>query len=123
MLRWLDTDQIQQSDYYLLCGGLRIKTISNYDNNGKKLNYTTYDYNNENGCTGVLLNNIETIDSLHCKYFKDKVYATSIPRNVRLSEAPSHGKPITAYDFSSRGSQAYIALADEVIRKNRTKGG
>ena len=76
-LRWLDTDQIQQSDYYLLCGGLRIKTISNYDNNGKKLNYTTYDYNNENGCTGVLLNNIETIDSLHCKYFKDKVYSPS----------------------------------------------
>ena len=79
---------------------------------------------------GVLLTMFDTRTNLSIqvaeevkKYFKDKVYATSIPRNVRLSEAPSHGKPITAYDYSSRGSQAYIALADEVIRKNRNKGG
>ena len=42
-----------------------------------------------------------------------------IPRNVRLSEAPSHGKPISAYDRTSRGCEAYAALADEFLRKNR----
>lgn len=52
------------------------------------------------------------------KYFKDKVYKTVIPRNVRLSEAPSHGKPVTAYNFGSRGAQAYLALAKEVDERN-----
>ena len=56
------------------------------------------------------------------KYFKDKAYATLIPRSVRLSEAPSHGKPVTAYDFSSKGAQAYIALAKEFLKKNSGKG-
>ena len=51
-------------------------------------------------------------------YFPGKVYATVIPRNVRLSEAPSHGRPITAYDRSSRGAEAYTALAAEFLRKN-----
>ena len=50
-------------------------------------------------------------------YFPGKVYATVIPRNVRLSEAPSHGKPITAYDRSSRGAEAYQALAVEFLKK------
>ncbi|NLU23162.1 MAG: ParA family protein [Clostridiales bacterium] len=52
------------------------------------------------------------------RFFPGKVYATVIPRNVRLSEAPSHGKPITAYDRSCRGSDAYIALAEEFLKKN-----
>lgn len=52
------------------------------------------------------------------KYFPGKVYSTVIPRNVRLSEAPSHGKPITAYDRTSRGYEAYTALAEEFLRKN-----
>ena len=51
-------------------------------------------------------------------YFPGKVYATVIPRNVRLSEAPSHGKPITAYDKTCRGADAYTALAAEFLRKN-----
>lgn len=55
------------------------------------------------------------------KYLKDKVFATVIPRNVRLSEAPSYRKPIIAYDRSSRGSQAYIELADEIIKNNTRK--
>ena len=50
-------------------------------------------------------------------YFPGKVYATVIPRNVRLSEAPSHGKPITAYDRSSRGAESYKALAAEFLGK------
>ena len=53
------------------------------------------------------------------RYFPGKVYATVIPRNVRLSEAPSHGKPITAYDRSSRGFEAYTALAAEFLRKSK----
>ena len=52
------------------------------------------------------------------RFFPGKVYATVIPRNVRLSEAPSHGKPITAYDRTSRGAEAYTALAEEFLRKN-----
>ena len=50
-------------------------------------------------------------------YFPGKVYATVIPRNVRLSEAPSHGKPITSYDRSSRGAEAYTALAAESLKR------
>ena len=49
------------------------------------------------------------------KYFKSKVYNTVIPRNVRLSEAPSHGKPVLYYDNKSKGSQVYMNLAQEVI--------
>ena len=48
-------------------------------------------------------------------HFKEKVYKTVIPRNVRVSEAPSHGKPVLLYDTSCVGSQAYISLAKEVI--------
>ncbi|MCL6626974.1 ParA family protein [Alicyclobacillus shizuokensis] len=49
------------------------------------------------------------------KYFRDKVYHTVIPRNVRLSEAPSHGRPIIHYDAKSRGAETYMDLAREVI--------
>ena len=49
------------------------------------------------------------------RHFPGQVYATLIPRNVRLSEAPSHGKPALAYDPYSRGSQAYCALAEEMV--------
>ena len=52
------------------------------------------------------------------RYFPGKVYATVIPRTVRLSEAPSYGKPITAYDHACRGSEAYLALADEFLQQN-----
>ena len=51
------------------------------------------------------------------EHFKDKVYNTVIPRNVRISEAPSHGKPVLLYDTQCIGSQAYIGLAKEVILK------
>ena len=53
-------------------------------------------------------------------YFPGKVYATVIPRNVRLSEAPSHGRPITAYDRTSRGAEAYSALAAEFLKRQNT---
>ena len=53
------------------------------------------------------------------RHFPGQVYATVIPRNVRLSEAPSHGKPVLAYDSLSRGAEAYEALAREVMEQNR----
>jgi chromosome partitioning protein len=50
-------------------------------------------------------------------FFKEKVFRTVIPRNVRLGEAPSHGLPVIAYDIKSRGAEAYLALAREVIER------
>jgi len=60
---------------------------------------------------------IEVIEEIR-SYFKEKVYTTIIPRLIRLAEAPSHGKPIIAYDPKSKGSQAYLNLAREVIERN-----
>ena len=56
----------------------------------------------------------EVVDEVS-KYFKTKMYQTIIPRNVRLSEAPSHGQPVIDYDSKSKGAQVYMELADEVI--------
>lgn len=52
-------------------------------------------------------------------FFGQTVYETMIPRNIRISEAPSHGKPILLYDFRSPGAQAYVRLAGEVLRRER----
>ncbi len=60
----------------------------------------------------------QVMEEVH-KYFGSKVYKTMIPRNVRLSEAPSHGKPIVLYDAKSRGAECYIALAKEVIHREQ----
>ena len=51
-------------------------------------------------------------------FFKEKVYQTVIPRNVRLGEAPSHGMPVILYDVKSRGAEAYLALAREVLERS-----
>ena len=60
---------------------------------------------------------LEVVEEIK-SYFKERVYDTIIPRLVRLSEAPSHGKPILAYDPQSRGTEAYLNLAKEVIERN-----
>ena len=57
---------------------------------------------------------IQVLDEVK-RYFPDKVYKTIIPRNIRLSEAPSFGEPIIAYDRTSKGADAYMALAQEII--------
>jgi chromosome partitioning protein len=57
---------------------------------------------------------IQVIDEVK-KYFQNKVFNTIIPRNVRLSEAPSYGKPIIIYDPRSRGAEVYLELAKEVV--------
>jgi chromosome partitioning protein len=54
-------------------------------------------------------------------HFGDKVYRTVIPRNIRLAEAPSYGMPVLVYDKSSRGAQAYVELAAEIIRRTKAK--
>jgi chromosome partitioning protein len=53
------------------------------------------------------------------EYFRDKLFRTVIPRNVRLAEAPSHGKPVAIYDPRSRGSDAYFELAAELLTRNQ----
>ena len=52
------------------------------------------------------------------KYFADKVYSTTIPRNIRLAEAPSYGQPIELYDPRCQGAQSYRELAEELICRN-----
>ncbi len=55
-----------------------------------------------------------------CEHFKDKVYRTVIPRNVRLAEAPSYGVPVLNYDKNSKGAKSYLALAGEMLRNAET---
>ena len=63
---------------------------------------------------------LQVVDQVK-KHFKKEVFSTTIPRNVRLGEAPSHGKPIHLYDPRSSGALAYQSLAKEVISRNRKK--
>lgn len=66
-------------------------------------------------------NNLDNEVSAQLKeHFGDKLYRTIIPRNVRLAEAPSHGKPVISYDMQSKGAQAYLALAGEILRRGET---
>ena len=74
---------------------------------------------------GVLLTMLDSRTNLGLEvveeirgFFKERVYNTLIPRLIRLTEAPSHGKPIVAYDPMSRGTEAYLNLAKEVIERN-----
>jgi chromosome partitioning protein len=76
------------------------------------------------GIRGILLTMFDKrnklsseVDNEARKYFKEKVYQTVIPRNVRLSEAPSHGLPCVIYDKNCVGSKSYLKLAEEFLRK------
>ena len=78
---------------------------------------------------GILLTMYDKRNKLSSKvekeardYFKEKVYTTVIPRNVRLSEAPSHGMPVLIYDKSCPGSKSYFSFTDEFIRQKTTLG-
>jgi len=102
-----------QCEYYALEGlGQLMNTISLIQKH----------LNTQLEITGIVLTmfdartnlSIQVVDEVK-EHFKGKVFSTIIPRNVRLSEAPSHGKPITKYDLKSRGAQVYIDLAREVI--------
>ena len=69
-------------------------------------------YDGRNNLANQVVDDVRT-------YMGEKVYETIIPRNVRVSEAPSHGKPAILYDLKCTGSQAYLQLASEVIRRER----
>lgn len=69
-------------------------------------------YDPRNSLTNEVSNQLHT-------HFADRVYRTTIPRNVRLAEAPSYGKPANVYDRTSRGAIAYLGLAGEIIRRNK----
>jgi len=106
-----------QCEYYSLEGvGQLLSTI-------KLVNKS---YNKSLVIEGVLLNmfdgrtnlSIQVVEEVK-KYFKNKVYRTVIPRNIRLAEAPSYGEPIMLYDDKSKGSIAYRKLAKEVIKNNK----
>lgn len=105
-----------QCEYYALEGlTLLIATIRSIKRNyNPKLDIegillTMYD-----GRTNLTLQVSEEIK----RHFGRKVYKTVVPRNVRLSEAPSHGLPVIAYDRLSRGAEAYRGVADELLRAN-----
>ena len=69
-------------------------------------------------CTlGPIIHNMQVVDELK-RFFPKKVYSTPIPRNVKLSEAPSYGQPVMYYDKRSTGAAAYGSLADEFLSKN-----
>lgn len=83
-------------------------------------------YNPDLNIQGIVLTMMDSRNNLSKmveadvrEHFGDRVYKTVIPRNVRLSEAPSHGLPAIVYDMRCRGAQAYIKLAREVIRRER----
>ncbi len=108
-----------QCEYYSLEGvGQLIDTI-------RLVNKTL---NSKLDIEGVLLNmfdgrtnlSIQVVEEVK-KYFKNKVYRTVIPRNIRLAEAPSFGQPIMLYDDKSKGSEAYRKLAKEVINNQKTR--
>jgi chromosome partitioning protein len=78
---------------------------------------------------GILLTMFDSRNNLSSQvaeeiraHFKEKVFQTVIPRNVRLSEAPSHGKPVLLYDIKSSGAQSYLQLAEEIIKRGGKNG-
>lgn len=106
-----------QCEYYALEGlGQLMSTIDlvqkhlNHDLDVEGVALTMYDAR-----TNLSMQVIEEVR----KYFKNKVYRSIIPRNVKLSEAPSFGLPIALYDKNSKGAEAYRELAKEVIRNNK----
>jgi chromosome partitioning protein len=105
-----------QCEYFALEGlGQLLNTI----------NIVKQHFNKELGIEGVLLTMFDTRLRLSHqvaeevkKYFGDKVFKTVIHRNVRISEAPSYGKPVILYDAISSGAKNYMALASEILEKN-----
>ena len=91
----------------------RIKTNLNPDLNIRGILLTMYDKRNKLS---------SQVEKEARDYFNEKVYSTVIPRNVRLSEAPSHGMPVLIYDKTCPGSKSYYSFTDEFIRQDSTIG-
>ena len=108
-----------QCEYYALEG---VTALMNTVNRVKRT------YNPHLEIEGILLTmldgrtnlGLQVVDQVK-KHFRKQVFATMIPRNVRLGEAPSHGEPICLYDPRSTGAMAYEALAKEVLARNKKK--
>ena len=82
------------------------------------------------GIEGILLTMFDTRNNLCHQvaaevraHFRDRVFKTVVPRNVRLSESPSHGKPVLLYDVSSTGARSYLELAKELMNRDGAAGG
>lgn len=105
-----------QCEYYSLEGvGQLIDTVKLVRQNlNPKLDIEGVLLNMYDGRTNLSAQVVEEVK----KYFKNKVYKTVIPRNVRLAEAPSFGQPIMLYDSNSKGSEAYMKLSEEIIKNN-----
>ena len=109
-----------QCEYYAMEGVADLTTTVRLAN--RRLNKNLY-------IEGILLTmydkrlsfSAQVADELR-RYFGDRVYETVIPRNVRLAEAPSHGKPVTAYDGSSKGAKAYREAAKEFLERQGDHG-
>jgi chromosome partitioning protein len=110
-----------QCEYYALEGlGLLMNTI----------NLVKRSFNPSLKIEGILLTMYDTRTVLSRQvaeevksFFREEVYETVIPRNVTLSEAPSHGKPVILYDARSRGAQSYLQLAKEILNENSAGQG
>ena len=108
-----------QCEYYALEGLTQLMST---------IKLITKHLNRQLGVEGVVLTmydprtnlSIQVVEEVR-KHFNSKVYRTIIPRNVRLSEAPSHGLPIIQYDEKSKGSVAYLELAEEVIEASKVE--
>ncbi|MGI5852781.1 MAG: ParA family protein [Bacillota bacterium] len=103
-----------QCEFYALEGVSQlqrtIQLVQKYSNPGLKIQGVVMTmYDGRTKLSQQVIDNVKT-------FFPDRVYQSVIPRNVRLSEAPSHGLPITMYDGRSKGADAYMDLAKEVIK-------
>jgi chromosome partitioning protein len=105
-----------QSEYFALEGISEL--VSTLDRVAQAFNPTL-------GLEGVVLTMVDDRTNLSQQvaanlrdFFKDKLFTTTIPRNIRLAEAPSHGQPVSIYDPRSRGAEAYIDLAAELLARN-----
>lgn len=105
-----------QCEYYSLEGvGQLLDTVKLVNKNlNPKLEIEGVLLNMFDGRTNLSIQVVEEVK----KYFKNKVYRTVIPRNVRLAEAPSFGQPIMLYDDKSTGSEAFMKVTDEIIKNN-----
>ena len=105
-----------QCEYYALEGLSQLVTTVRVvkENMNPKLSLEGVLLTMFDGRTNLSIQVVEEVK----KHFPGEVFSSVVPRNVRLSEAPSHGKPITEYDRMCRGAEAYLSLADEILAKN-----
>lgn len=110
-----------QCEYYALEGVTQllrtvdiVKTNLNPDLDIDGIVLTMFD-----GRTNLSIQVVEEVK----RHFRDRLYRTIVPRNVRLSEAPSHGLPVALYDPKSRGAEVYAELAEEVLERARDEAG